>query len=176
MEYNSDYSFRSLASQLDVIKHVVVTLAKAGALEIKELRRIEAPQADEGQANIAAYRACTQAGGPAARSGIRNPVPRRSRNGKCIRKKTAADIRLNNTGTVRHNARMRMYRHAGKRRCFRHNTDRDRLSGSPPEDGLSRIGSMAWWNSFLLPFLFLFLFYSFEITDDIDRLIHFTAS
>ena len=39
-----------LASQLDVIKHVVVTLAKAGALEIKELRRIEAPQADEGQA------------------------------------------------------------------------------------------------------------------------------
>ncbi len=38
-----------LASQLDVIKHVVVTLARAGVLEIKELRRVEAPPPDEGQ-------------------------------------------------------------------------------------------------------------------------------
>jgi hypothetical protein len=39
-----------LAAQLDVIKHVVVTLARAGALEIKEVRRVEAPPPDDQQA------------------------------------------------------------------------------------------------------------------------------
>ena len=38
-----------LAAQLDVIKHVVVTLAKAGVLEIKEVRRVEAPPPDDQQ-------------------------------------------------------------------------------------------------------------------------------
>ncbi len=39
-----------LAAQLDAIKHVVITLVRAGALEVKEVRRIEAPpQPDESQ-------------------------------------------------------------------------------------------------------------------------------
>jgi len=39
-----------LAAQLDVIKHIVATLAKSGALEIKELNRIEPPPPEETQA------------------------------------------------------------------------------------------------------------------------------
>ena len=38
-----------LASQLDVIKHVVVTFAKAGVLEIKEINRIDPPPQDDAQ-------------------------------------------------------------------------------------------------------------------------------
>lgn len=38
-----------LASQLDVIRHIVATLAKAGALEIKEIKRMEVVKVDEPQ-------------------------------------------------------------------------------------------------------------------------------
>lgn len=38
-----------LAAQLDVIKHVVVTFAKAGVLEVKEVNRIDPPPQDESQ-------------------------------------------------------------------------------------------------------------------------------
>jgi len=56
-----------LAAQLDTIKHVVVTLAKAGALEIKEVTRIE-PKEDKDDEKGRGGRASARANGKAGRS------------------------------------------------------------------------------------------------------------